>query len=394
MANQGSLRGRKTASSITERSNTRSIRVDLEAVKTRVRANLSEIIGFDPRELIRAVGSPLCQKCRKFLHYKSIAEAIPEDDGVLLVVIPWSAFHQTLTIRGAAEICGATRILLEQKLYLLEEFESDILIPTITSDPIVGGGGGGVVAKSLSYTMDRSELTDEIRRTAELIGFPLSLSSIHKGVVSEAVIIQGEWWCPHCAVGCHVDVKLFDYGLQVDGLHHHPAITTYQVFSQSLNELGKAMKILPPQIKVLIVTQFNRLFELISETTLLHRNWCSGWEELSYAERYMARLIPLAMSRLARVQVQLADLSLLNREERDATNTIVQNFGPGCSIAWLEDSYIVTDLRSEFHVHLEYEGVSSLLATKSMAVLDCDLLPSLSGDLLLDILQMRSALHN
>lgn len=365
----------------------RRIRVNLDSLKTKLRADLSEIFGLDPRELIRAIGRPLCPRCRQFLHYRSISEVIPETEGVLLVVVPWSVFHRTLSITAAAEIYGATRVVLEQRLHLVEQIAPEVLLPSMAADRY-----GGVVAKSLSRTMERSQLNEEVRRIAESIGFPLSLVSVNNRIIVQSILIAGEWWCSSCETGCSIDGHSFEFGLMVNR-ERHPFMTTHQVLSEPIGDLCTVLRTQGVANDTALFAQFNLFFNLITGTDLTRHTWCTGWEDLSYADRYIARLIPMALSHLSGVCAVLEDLSLLDGTEREVIRQIILNLGPKCSVIWCEDSEVETDLRSEVDIYLADEGGSSVMgAVNPAAVLECDSLPPPQGDLLLDVLEIRHSL--
>jgi len=380
------LQSRERARAGFHQSAPRSINVNLDLLKAKVKVSLYEILGLDPRELIRAIGAPLCSQCRKVLSYRSIIQSIPAGEGVLLVVVPWSAFHRTLSIRAAAEIWGATRVVLERSLHLVGEVEPEVLVPAMASDRY-----GGVVARSLSRTMDRSELEEEVRRAAESVGFPLSLVSVDQGKIGQSVLIEGEWWCSGCETGCSIDGQSFEFGLMVNG-ERHPFITTYQVLSEPVGDLGSLLRMPGVSVENAITTQFIQFFDLIDSTPLASRRWLDCWEDLSHAERYIVRLTPLGLSHLSGTSVFLEDVSLLGEHERDALNRIIELLGPNCSVVWCEDSEIDTDLRSECRIHIGDGGLLSESGVPPASVLDCDLLSPSQGDLLLDVLEIGSAL--
>lgn len=379
------LESRERALEAFHRGAPRSIRVRLDLLKARVKLNLHEILGLDPRDLIRAIGSPLCPDCYRELRYRSIIESIPESEGIILIVVPWSAFHRTMSIRGAAEIWGATRVVWNQILHLAGEVDPGVLIPTMASDCY-----GGVVVKSLSCAMVRTELEEEVRRTAESGGFPLSLVSIDQGILSQSVLIEGEWWCSFCETGCSIDGRSVEYGLIVDG-ERHPFMTTYQVLSESIGDLGAILREPGVSVETPISAQFEVFFNLIDGTGLASRKWLDSWEDLTHADRYIVRLIPLGLAHLSGVCAILEDVSLFGKNERKAVHRIINFLGPDSSVVWCEDGEINTDLRSEFNIQIKGIEEGQPDVTPS-SILDCDFLPPAQGECLLDVLDIRSSL--
>lgn len=362
---------------------------------------LISLIGIDPVEIISAFGEPICSRCKTYLTYLTLRQADLPSGDVIVAVVPWVLLDRAISICTLAEIHGASRIVCNNKLVRISEVDERLSpINFLSGDLKDDFSSGGIVVNSFVPENKEQDLGVEVSNLIKMFGFPLVFFGLTEGKVCEHYVCGGQWLCNGCKEFYVVDEWHKEYGLGRSSLPESsdwpvctsPAITTVDLDSFSLERFFQLIKAEVPADDPLCV-QIDLLWSFIAGSSLSKKLWNDSWQDLTFSERYILRIMAFFWCHLSNVRLVLNDVSLLDDVSCQCIwDMITSNADETLEVYWIEDNYNFYNLVSGLPDKIVIDSDSLPVSIEFSSVIDCQGLGVVMTDHLINTLDLQSSM--